>query len=145
MNATDRPAPSVPGPAGTRDGEPGAPADALRLLRASLAAVWLGTAVTSLLQAQGRSRELLDAAGFTAGPLADAALAGGVALDAVIGLLLVFAPRRLAAGAALAGLALMTLATTLVLPGAWLDPLGSLLKNLPIAAALWLLWRQEPR
>ena len=40
---------------------------------------------------------------------------------------------------------LMTLLATAIDPGGWLHPLGPLSKNLPIAAALLVLWRQDPR
>jgi hypothetical protein len=70
---------------------------------------------------------------------------GGVALDVAIGLLLWLAPLRLAATAALAATLAMTLITTAVLPGQWLDPLGSLVKNLPILAALMLLRRHADK
>ena len=43
---------------------------------------------------------------------------------------------------ALALMAVMTLAATLLQPGLWLHPLGPLLKNLPIAAMLWHLIRR---
>ncbi len=36
----------------------------------------------------------------------------------------------------------MTLAATVLQPGLWLHPLGPLLKNLPIAALLWHLYRR---
>lgn len=38
----------------------------------------------------------------------------------------------------------MTLTATVLLPQLWLDPLGSLLKNLPIAAMLLTLLRDAP-
>ena len=42
---------------------------------------------------------------------------------------------------ALAGMTAMTVAATCVNPAWWLHPFGPLAKNLPLAAALWLLWR----
>ena len=38
----------------------------------------------------------------------------------------------------------MTIVTTALLPAMWLHPLGPLLKNLPIAAALVVLRRNTP-
>jgi len=49
-----------------------------------------------------------------------------------------------AATLAFAATLVMTVVTTALLPGAWLDPLGSLLKNLPILAALVVLRRRSP-
>jgi len=114
----------------------------LALLRASLAAVWLGTAVVSVLEAHGRSAALLAATGVRSPALLALMLWGGAALDAAIGLLLAFAPPRLAATCALAGALAMTIVTTALLPALWLDPIGPLLKNLPILAALVVLRRQ---
>ena len=112
----------------------------LLLLRHSLVVVWFVTAFASAWEAHGRSAALLHAAGID-GALAHMMLWGGVTLDVAIGLLLWLAPLRLAATAALVATLAMTLITTAVLPGQWLDPLGSLVKNLPILAALVLLRR----
>ncbi len=114
------------------------------LLRRSLVAVWLVTALVSALGAHERSAALLASAGITSPMGVAFALWGGVALDATIGLALAFAPLRLAATLALAGAVTMTIVTTAVLPAMWLDPLGSLLKNLPILAALVVLRRNSP-
>jgi hypothetical protein len=113
------------------------------LLRRSLVLVWLITAGASAWEASGRSAALLHLAGVD-GTLAAAMLWGGVALDAAIGALLWLAPPRLATGAAFVAALAMTLVTSAVLPGAWLDPLGSLSKNLPILAALVVLRRNAP-
>jgi hypothetical protein len=53
-------------------------------------------------------------------------------------------PGRFSAALALGGMALMTLVATALLPRLWLDPLGPLLKNLPIAALLWHGWLRRP-
>ena len=112
----------------------------LRLLRLSLVAVWFATATASAWEAGGRSAALLHAAGVD-GALAAAMLWGGIALDVAIGTLLWLAPPRPAATAALVATLAMTVVTSAVLPGQWLDPLGSLSKNLPILAALVVLRR----
>ena len=114
------------------------------LLRRSLVVVWFVTAFASAREADGRSAVLLHQAGID-GHLAALMLWGGVALDTVVGLLLWLAPLRLAAPVALAATAVMTLVTSAVLPGLWLDPLGSLSKNLPILAALVVLGRNAER
>ncbi len=116
----------------------------LALLRASLVLVWLATAFASAWEAPGRSAALLLQAGVAGSPLAAALLWGGVACDAGVGLLLAFGPPRLAATVALAAVLAMTALTSVLLPGLWLDPLGALTKNLPIAAALVVLRRHSP-
>ena len=112
----------------------------LDLLRRSLVLVWFVTAFASAWEAHGRSAALLHQAGVD-GALAAAMLWGGVALDVTVGLLLWLAPPRPAATTALVATLAMTVVTTVVLPGQWLDPLGSLSKNLPILAALVVLRR----
>lgn len=109
--------------------------------RASLIALWLGTAAVSLLELRGQSTALLVQAGLAAGPLADALVIAGSALDIVLGLLLWLRPGRSSAWLALTGMALMTGVATALLPALWLHPLGPLLKNLPVASLLWLLTR----
>ena len=110
-----------------------------RLLRASLVVVWLATAVVSVWELHGQSRELL--AGLPtawaeghAPWLPTAIILAGAAADAVLGLWLALRPGRKAYGAAL----LMMLATA-IQPAWWLHPVGPLTKNLPIAAILWVL------
>ncbi|MBN9408695.1 MAG: DoxX-like family protein [Burkholderiales bacterium] len=112
-----------------------------RVVRASLVVLWLGTAAVSLLELRGQSTALLAEAGIAAGPLADALVIAGSALDIVLGLWLWLRPGRTSAWLALAGMALMTSVATALLPALWLHPLGPLLKNLPVAALLWLLAR----
>lgn len=112
---------------------------ALRCLRWSLAAVWLLTGAVSLHQWHQQSRALLLIAGVPEGPWHDWLIAGGAAMDLLIGLWLWVRPSRMAFGVALAGMLLMTLAATALLPDLWLHPLGPLSKNVPIAAALLLL------
>jgi hypothetical protein len=115
----------------------------LNLLRRSLVLVWFITAFASAWEAHGRGAALLQQAGV-AGVSAQLVLWGGIALDVAIGLLLWLAPPRAAATAALAATLAMTVITTAVLPDLWLDPLGSLSKNLPILAALVVLRRNAP-
>lgn len=66
-------------------------------------------------------------------------------LDALSGLALWLWPGRWAYTAALTAMLGMTMLATLLLPGLWLHPLGPLLKNLLIAAVLWLLCKRAPR
>lgn len=109
------------------------------LLRWSLIAVWLGTAAVSLLELEGQSAQLLHAAGLSQPLLVQALIVSGAAADLALGLALWLRPVRTTYLAALALMLLMTLAATVLLPALWLHPLGPLLKNLPIAALLWVL------
>ena len=119
-----------------------------RLLRASLVVVWLATAVVSVWELHGQSRELL--AGLPtawaeghAPWLPTAIILAGAAADAVLGLWLALRPGRKAYGAALLMMLAMTLLATAIQPAWWLHPFGPLTKNLPIAAILWVLLSGE--
>ncbi len=116
----------------------------LQLLRLSLVAVWLWTAAASLLQWQGESTALLAAGGIASPHIQVWLIAGGAALDLLLGLWLLCRPGRAAYAASFAAMLAMTLSATALLPSLWLHPLGPLSKNLPIAAALWLLWHSSP-
>lgn len=113
------------------------------MLQGSLIAVWLGTAVVSAVEAHGQSLQLIADAGVHQPGWQAAAIWGGIALDAVLGLAMCLRPRRGTWIAALCAMAGMTLVATVLAPGLWLHPLGPLLKNLPIAAALWVLISDE--
>lgn len=119
-----------------------------KLLRASLVAVWLATAVVSVQELHGQSRELLAGlpAAWTTGDLAwlpTALILAGAAADAVLGLWLALRPGRPAYLAALGLMAAMTVLATLIHPAWWLHPFGPLTKNLPIAAILWVLLQHK--
>lgn len=115
----------------------------LQLLRLSLVAVWLWTAAASLLQWRVESTALLAAGGIASPQIQGWLIAGGAAVDLLLGLWLLWRPGRAAYAASLAAMLAMTLAATALLPSLWLHPLGPLSKNLPIAAALWLLWQSS--
>ena len=115
------------------------------LLRWSLIAVWLGTAGISLLELDGQSAQLLYAAGLSEPLQVQALVLGGAGADLALSLALWLRPGRITYLAALALMLLMTLAATLLLPALWLHPLGPLLKNLPIAALLWVLAQTPSR
>jgi hypothetical protein len=114
-----------------------------RLLRLSLVAVWLITALVSWLEWQGDSARLLLTAGLTNAMLMNVIIIGGALLDLVIGYWLWLRPCRAAYVVALASMTVMTVVATVLLPHLWLHPLGMLSKNIPIAAILWVLIRGD--
>ena len=119
-----------------------------QLLRASRVVVWLATAVVSVWELHGQSRELLAGlpTAWTEGNtswLPTAILLAGAAADAVLGLWLALRPGRKAYGAALLMMLAMTVLATAIQPAWWLHPFGPLTKNLPIAAILWVLLQDE--
>lgn len=119
------------------------PAKDLQLLRLSLVFVWLATAIVSLWEFKGQSTALLADAGLHDPALAGWLILGGAALDALLGLAMLFKPGRQVYLAALAAMLLMTLVATLMDASLWLHPLGPLIKNIPMAAALLILARAD--
>jgi uncharacterized protein YbjT (DUF2867 family) len=119
----------------------------LPVLRVALALLWLWTAAVSLgLYPVQDSLALLARVGLH-GTLARLALYGAALLDLALGVLTLAAPARWRRGVWLAQLALIagyTLLITLFLPEYWLHPYGPIAKNLPVAAAIALLWALEP-
>lgn len=120
----------------------------LPVLRIALGLLWLWTAVVSLgLYPVQDSYALLARVGLH-GALATVALYGAALLDLLFGVLTLVLPaprRRLLWLAQLALIAGYTLLITLFLPEQWLHPYGPISKNLPLAAAIALLWALEPR
>jgi uncharacterized protein YbjT (DUF2867 family) len=119
----------------------------LPVLRIALALLWLWTAAVSLgLYPVSDSHALLARVGLH-GAMATMALYGAALLDLVLGVLTLAAPARWRRPVWLAQLALLagyTVLVTLFLPEYWLHPYGPISKNLPIAAAIALLWALEP-
>lgn len=117
----------------------------LRLLRWSLAAVWLLTAIASWLYPQAQSLALLQRAGL-GGVAAVSALYTGVALDALLGVLTLTNLRAMQKWLWLAqGVVIITYSSIIAvyLPEYALHPFGMLIKNLPLLAILWILWRKD--
>jgi uncharacterized protein YbjT (DUF2867 family) len=118
----------------------------LPLLRASVALVWIWTGVVSLgLYPREESYALLARTGVPAS-LAPAMLYGAALLDLAFGAATLLARRRRPLWLAqMALIALYTVIISLALPEFWLHPYGPILKNLPLLAAIYLLYSFEPQ
>jgi uncharacterized protein YbjT (DUF2867 family) len=116
----------------------------LPLLRYSIAAVWIWTGIVSAgLYPREESLLLLERTGVPSalGPLM---LYGAAALDFAFGLAtLLLQRRRLLWLLQIALIALYSVIITIKLPEFWLHPYGPILKNLPMLAALYLLYILE--
>lgn len=113
------------------------------LLRLSLAAVWLLTALASWHFPQAESLALLAQTGLQ-GSAALAALYAGITLDAAMGLLTLLNLHAMQKWLWLAqGIVIISYSSIIVifLPEYALHPFGILSKNLPMLAILWLLWK----
>jgi hypothetical protein len=119
----------------------------LPLLRLALALMWVWTAAVSFgLYPVQDSYDLLARVGLH-GAIATIALYGAALLDLVFGALSLAAPSRWRRWVWLAQIALIggyTVLITFFLPEYWLHPYGPISKNLPILAAIGLLWALEP-
>ena len=119
----------------------------LPVLRASLAAVWIWTALVSLgLYPREHSLALLARVGAT-GWVAGLLLGGAAVLDGALGLATLWLSPRWRPWLWQAQAALVLGYTALItwrLPEQWLHPFGPVLKNLPILAILLLLLQLEP-
>jgi uncharacterized protein YbjT (DUF2867 family) len=119
----------------------------LPVLRVSIALLWLWTGAVSFgLYPVEDSLDLLARVGLH-GAAAKLALYGAAALDLLLGLLTLAAPPRWRRAVWASQLLLIGGYTVLIsrfLPEYWLHPYGPLSKNLPLAAAIGLLWALEP-
>ena len=116
----------------------------LPMLRFSIAVVWIWTAVVSFgLFPREQSLDLLYRTGVPAA-LAPLMLYGAAALDLVFGIATLAMRRRRWLWVAQITLILTyTVIITFKLPEFWLHPYGPMVKNLPMLAALYLLYELE--
>jgi uncharacterized protein YbjT (DUF2867 family) len=118
---------------------------ALPVLRLSVAALWIVTALLSFgLYPKADSLALLARVGL-AGVLAEVALYGAAALDLALGLATLLRPGRRLWLAQVVLILGYTAIISIFLPEFWLHPFGPVLKNVPLLAALWLLLQLEER
>jgi uncharacterized protein YbjT (DUF2867 family) len=118
----------------------------LPIVRCSIAAVWIFTGIVSLgLYPVADSYALLARVGVT-GMLAAPMLYGAAVLDVLFGIGTLVLARRWRHWLWLMQIATILCYTALItwrLPEFWLHPYGPLLKNLPMLAAIWLLFEIE--
>lgn len=116
----------------------------LALLRLALALVWLGSGLLSLFVFPIESSLALLQRSGVPDAIATTVLLGSAGLDLVFGVLTLFAPRgRRAYRVQLALVAFYTVVIGVMLPEFLWHPFAPILKNLPLMAALWLLYRDE--
>ena len=115
-------------------------------LRISIAIVWMWTALLSAgLYPVDDSLALLARVGLH-GTLAVATLYVAAGLDLAMGIAtLALRRRRMLWLVQLALIAGYTVIISVALPEQWLHPFGPVLKNLPMMAAILLLYQSEPR
>ena len=118
------------------------PAD-LRLIRTTLAIIWLVTGMLSLgIYPQQDSLHLLSRIGLQ-GASALAVLYLAATLDIVLGLLTLFMRRKILWVLQALLIFFYTVMISFWLPEFWLHPFGPILKNLAILMLLWLLYQYE--
>jgi uncharacterized protein YbjT (DUF2867 family) len=116
----------------------------LPALRIAIAFVWIWTFVVSIgLYPRDQSLELLARVGIEGG-WAQLALVGAACFDLALGIATLWVGARGRAQwlwpAQLALIAFYTAAISIAMPEFWLHPFGPLSKNLPMCAAILLLW-----
>ena len=118
----------------------------LRWLRALLGATAPAASATLVAFFLGQALGAAGAARFAPRSARPLALYGAAALDLLFGVLCLLPMRpRWLWPAQIALIVLYTVIISARLPEFWLEPFGPLSKNLPMLAALWLLWAMEPR
>jgi uncharacterized protein YbjT (DUF2867 family) len=118
----------------------------LAVLRVAIAATWIVAGVVSAgLYPVEDSLALLARTGLT-GSMAYAALYGAALLDVALGIATLAMKRRRILWIFQAALILVyTAIITVALPEQWLHPYGPVVKNLPMLAAIWMLYTLEDR
>ncbi len=115
----------------------------IRLMRYSLAVVWIVTGILSLgIYPQEDSFSLLARIGIENGAASTALYLGSTA-DIVFGLMTLFAPSKNLWQAQAILVLIYTIAISIYLPEFWLHPFGPILKNIPFLTLLWLLYKNE--
>jgi uncharacterized protein YbjT (DUF2867 family) len=134
----------IPSPSAQATGRFAQLAWLLPLLRVSIALVWIITGIVSLgLYPIADSYALLARVGIT-GMLAPVMLYGAAMMDLLFGIATLVLKRRYWLWLAqLVAIVFYTAVITWKLPEFWLHPYGPLLKNLPMLAAIWLLFEWE--
>ena len=113
-------------------------------LIATIALVWIGTGIVSLLGDRQAGYTLLSSAGIE-GPFATFLINTGSAADLALGLLFLSGWKWPAVCLAQAGLMISYLAiASMILPTLWLDPLAALTKTLPLLIMTLMLALDEP-
>jgi uncharacterized protein YbjT (DUF2867 family) len=118
----------------------------LPILRWSVGLVWIGTGIVSIwVYPEADSFRLLARSGVSVA-WAPFALYGAATLDIVIGLAtLTSRPRPWLWLAQIALILGYTAIITVALPEFWAHPYGPVLKNLPMLAAIWMIYELEQR
>lgn len=117
----------------------------LKLMRYTLAAVWLATGALSLgIFPQQESLQLLEQVGLR-GDAALVALYSAASLDVMLGILTLARPCPLLWRAQATLVLVYSVIIAICLPAYWLHPFGPVLKNLPILMLLWLLHEYEEK
>jgi DoxX-like family len=115
----------------------------IRLMRYSLAVVWIVTGILSFgVYPKEGSFALLARIGIE-GIAASAALYLGSAADIVFGLMTLFVPSKSLWQAQALLVMIYTVVISIYLPEFWLHPFGPILKNIPFLTLLWLLYKNE--
>lgn len=104
-------------------------------VRASLALLWIGSAMAGLFNGTPMALQFAAALGLPAALVPPLVVATSL-LDLAIAALLLTRRSRLAAALQLAVVLGYTVGLSLALPGLWADPFGALLKNIPILALI---------
>lgn len=117
----------------------------LKLMRYTLATVWVVTGVLSLgIFPQQESLGLLERVGLR-GDAAVIVLYGSALLDVLLGITTLIRPSSLLWRAQAILVVAYSVIIALYLPAYWLHPFGPVLKNLPILLLLWLLHEYEEK